>query len=204
VLDEAHRLWPEQNSRYAYPKRITWVMAMVNAGVPICLVSTPQFIQSQKAAEKNGWNSAQLTGRIGHYEFLPTKLSEPDIIAVARAVLPEASENVLLALADYAGQSARYLAAVDSISKRARYLAQLKGRAECNSSDVHAAMKESVVPSDRMLVHTLEQARKTSGSGRKPLPAPAEIQVETPARGSRPAAMEFSRRGEALPELVEG
>jgi hypothetical protein len=125
VLDEANRLWPERNFRYAYPSRITWLMAMANAGVPICMVSTPQFIQSQKVAEKNGWNSAQLTGRIGHYEFLPTALSAADIIAVARAVLPEASKDVLQILADYASESSRYLAAVDSIAKRARYIAQI-------------------------------------------------------------------------------
>jgi hypothetical protein len=206
VLDEAQRLWPQMNQRYGFPHRIVWLMAMANASVPICLVSTPQFTQVQKAVEKTGWNSAQLTGRIGHYEFLPTKLNEADIVAVARAVLPEASQDVLLALADYAGESSRYLAAVDSIGKRARYIAQSKGRAECTTSDVRTAMKESVIPSDTMLVRTLEQARKSPGSGRKSLPPPAEVEIEAPIRSGRPAAParpEFSRRGEVLPELVQ-
>ncbi|MEI9862952.1 MAG: hypothetical protein WDN00_00005 [Limisphaerales bacterium] len=52
--------------------------------------------------EKNGWNSAQLTGRISHYESLPQDLSEADLIGVAKSVLPEADPNVLKALAIYA------------------------------------------------------------------------------------------------------
>jgi|CZKV01.1.fsa_nt_gi hypothetical protein len=206
VLDEANRLWPEWNFRYAYPSRITWLMAMANAGVPICMVSTPQFIQSQKAAEKNGWNSAQLTGRIGHYEFLPVELSAADIIAVARAVLPEASKDVLQILADYASESSRYLAAVDSIAKRARYIAQINGRSDCSAADVRTAMKESVIPSDTMLVRTLEQAKKSPSNGRKLSPVPAaQIEIEMPPlRAARPVAPDFVRRGAALPELVQG
>lgn len=195
VLDEAQRLWPQMNQRYGFPHRIVWVMAMANANIPICMVSTPQFTQVQKAVEKTGWNSAQLTGRIGHYEFLPTKLAESDIIAVANAVLPEVGQDVLLALADYASESSRYLAAVDSIAKRARYIAQSKGRSECNASDVHTAMKESVIPSDTMLVRTLDQARKAPASVRKPLPVPAG----TFGHGRRPGRQTMPGSGSALP-----
>jgi hypothetical protein len=170
VLDEAQRLWPQRNLRYCFPKRINWVMAMANAGVPICMVTTPQFIEWQKAAEeKGGWNSAQLTGRIGHYELLPAALELDDLMAVGKAVLPEAGKDVLRALAAYARTSARYLAAVDSIAKRAKYLAQRAGRTECGTDDVRTAMKESVIPSDTRLVRTLE---KTKSKRRLPQTAP--------------------------------
>jgi len=178
VLDEAHRLWPERNFRYAYPSRITWLMALANAGVPICMITTPQFIQAQKVAEKAGWNSAQLTGRIGHYEQLPSKLSESDIIAVAKAILPEASEDVLLALADYASESSRYLAAVETIATRARYIARMNGRDECLAADVRTAMKESVIPSDTMLVRTLDHAQKPAGRKLEPVSADLAAPVE--------------------------
>jgi hypothetical protein len=205
VLDEAQRLWPQRNLRYGFPSRINWVMTMANASVPVCMVSTPQFILSQKAMEKNGWNSAQLTGRIGHYEFLPTELSASDLIAVARAVLPEASKDVLQVLADYASTSSRYLAAVDSIAKRARYIAQLNGRSDCNTSDVRTAMKESVIPSDAMLVRTLEKGKKSPGSGRIiNSAAMAKAEIEPSTRASRPVATpSFHRRANAA-ELIEG
>jgi hypothetical protein len=188
VLDEGQRLWPQRNLRYGYPCRVVWVMTMANAGVPICLVSTPQFITAQKAMEKTGWNSAQLTGRIGHYEFLPSELTLADLTAVGRAVLPEASSDVLAALASYARVSARYLAAVDSIAKRAQFIAQRNGRTQCTAGDVRTAMQESVIPSDTMLVRTLEHAKKSAGNGRTVAPIlPPQLETELPAlvRGTR-------------------
>jgi hypothetical protein len=190
-------------------------MAMANAGVPICMISTPQFIEWQKAAEeKGGWNSAQLTGRIGHYELLPASLDVADLMAVGKAVLPEAGKDVLRALAAYARTSARYLAAVDSIAKRAKYIAQRAGRTQCNTDDVRTAMQESVIPSDTRLVHTLEATRKNKSGSRstQPLPeavlptAPAKTQIEAPARDTRPAPAShsgFTSRSDAV-QLIEG
>jgi hypothetical protein len=120
-------------------------------------------------------------------------------------VLPEASKDVLQILADYASESSRYLAAVDSIAKRARYIAQINGRSDCNAADVRTAMKESVIPSDTMLVRTLEQAKKSPASGRKLSPMPAaQTEIEMPPlRAARPAAPDFIQRGAAVPELVQ-
>jgi len=185
LLDEAQRLWPQRNLRYGFPGRIVWVMTMANAGVPICMVSTPQFIQAQKAVEKTGWNSEQLTGRIGHYEFLPAQLEDSDLMAVGRAVLPEASGEVLKALAIYARTSARYLAAVDSIAKRAQYLAQLNGHANCTTDDVRTAMKESVIPSDTMLLRTLEQGKKVHSDRPSLSMAAAQAENTTQERPAR-------------------
>ncbi len=208
VLDEGQRLWPQRNLRYGFPGRVVWVMTMANAGVPICLVSTPQFITAQKAMEKTGWNSAQLTGRIGYYEFLPSELTLADLTAVGRAVLPEANADVLAALASYARVSARYLAAVDSIAKRAQFIAQRNGRTQCTTGDVRTAMQESVIPSDTMLVRTLEHAKKSAGNGRAvapmlpPQPEPESLGL---VRGTRPAPAApatFSRRADPA-ELVQ-
>ncbi len=175
ILDEAQRLWPQTNFREGYPKRISWVMTMANAGVPICMVSTPQFFEIQKAAEKNGWNSAQLTGRISHYETLPAGLSESDLIGVAKAVLPEASNEVLRALALYALSSARYLAAIDTIAMRARYIANLDGRSVSTAGDVHRAMKESVIPADSKLQCALAGTTARKSAKMTPAPAPAQL-----------------------------
>ena len=184
VLDEAQRLWPQRNIREGYPGRIVWVMTMANAGVPICLVSTPQFFTIQKAVEKNGWNSAQLTGRINHYESLPAELSAEDLMSVAKAVLPEANSQSLRALAVYARSSARYLAAIDSIAKRARYIAALDRRSEATTDDVRKAMQESVIPADAKLHRALAASAK--GKQPKILPSP----LLPPARNESSAAPE--------------
>lgn len=175
ILDEAQRLWPQRNLRYGFPSRITWVMTMANARVPIAMVSTPQFLTTQKAVEKNGWNSAQLTGRIGHYEPLPTTLELDDLMAVGKAVLPEASKDVLRALGAYARTSARYLAAIDSISNRARYLAMKAGRGEATAGDVRTAMSESVIPADTKLTQALEKTATTNAHSLKRFPTPVPV-----------------------------
>jgi histone H3/H4 len=152
-------------------------MAMANQKVPICCISTPQFIEWQKAAEEKGrWNSAQLTGRISHFETLPSELSREDLMAVAKSVLPEASTQTLQALAVYARSSARYLAAIDSIATRARYIASQDKRATATTADVRKAMQESVIPADTKLHCALEAGR--NAKLRKMTPAPVQITPE--------------------------
>jgi len=163
-LDEAQRLWPQSNLRYSQPGRINWIMTMANAGVPICMVSTPQFFVSQKAVEKTGWNSAQLTGRISHHENLPADLSAADLIGVAKSNLPSASPKILQMIATYARTSTRYLAAIDSIVKRAGYIAAQSRRDSATAEDVQRAMIDSVIPSDRKLLSVLEKTSKTKNS----------------------------------------
>ena len=192
VLDEAQRLWPQTNFREGYPKRIAWVMTMANAGVPICMIATPQFFVTQKVVEKNGWNSAQLTGRIAHYEPLPQELSLEDLTGVARTVLPEASANVLKALAVYAQSSARYLAAIDSIAKRARYIAMRDSRDSATAGDVRKAMQESVIPADTKLHIALETGKRPK-SFQPPCKPPESSLQDAPAVAAKPLLGEFSR-----------
>jgi hypothetical protein len=174
VLDEAQRLWPLHDLKRGHPNRIVWVMTMANAGVPISCVSTPQFFNAQKAMEKSGWNSAQLTGRIAHYESLPVELSDDDLMAVARVVMPHATDTVLKALSAYARSSARYLAAVDTIATRASFIASRDGRPHCSTNDVREAMRQMVIPSDQRLQSTLR--------------------ATAPARARRSAAMELGEQ----------
>lgn len=160
VLDEAHRLWPQRNLRYGFPGRVEWVMSMSNAGVPIAMVSTPQFLTTQKAVEKSGWNSAQLNGRISRCEPLPRELSVQDLMNIAKTLLPEADAYYSRAMAAYARKTARYLGAIDAIAKRARYLAMKAGRDTATPEEIKTAMLE-IAPSDTRLIATMGKARPT-------------------------------------------
>ncbi|HTR43438.1 MAG TPA: ATP-binding protein, partial [Pseudomonadales bacterium] len=194
VLDEAQRLWPQQNLRYGFPRRVVWVMAMANAGVPIGMISTPQFITTQKAVEKSGWNGSQLTGRIKHYELLPADLSHDDLIEVAKTILPEATKDDLKALAIYARSSARYLSAIDSISTRAKYIAAKARREKVTSDDVQMAMKESVIPADSQLqkaLATVKSQQRIKLSQTRVEPASSDPSDNAfPRRETQPAAAE--------------
>lgn len=203
-LDEAQRLWPEVNlrSRCGFPKRISWVMSMVNQGVSFCLIATPQFFDRQKLSDQiTGWNSAQFIGRLHAWKQLPDELSVEDLTTVAKSILPEADNKTLRALAIYAQTSARYLAAIDAIASRARYDAARAGRKEITTEDVRKAMSESVIPSDSMLVCALEPSQKSKAGHRPlpplpeaPLPAPAAVQPD-PIRDPETPALTAGRRG---------
>lgn len=205
VLDEAQRLWPQRNLRYGFPSRINWVMTMTNQGVPICCICTPQFIEAQKVAEKYGWNSAQLTGRIHHYQQLPASLSHADLMAVAKAVLPELDAGTLKAVAICAKSSARYLSAIEAIAKRAQFLANRAGRNESTPDDVRKAMQESFIPSDTKMKVALE-AGKTGKTPRiKPTPVQPMPQMRDVLADDRvPSANRFENRNNNPATLMVG
>lgn len=178
VFDEAHYLWPQGTSRGALPDRLNWIMtALVNKGVPVGLVTTPQFIRSQKRVEQeSSWTSEQFIGRIGLYQRLPDTLDEKDLAAVARVRLPEGDDKATALLVAYARSSAKYLAGIDAVVSRARYLATKTGRDKVTRADVAAAIQEGVIPSDNALSAALADVGKGRGSGRRlaasPMPSP--------------------------------
>ncbi len=193
-------------------------MSLANAGVPISMVSTPQFLTSQKVVEKNGWNSDQLTGRIMRYESLTAAdLSEDDFIGIAKAFFPEADSITHQTLADYAQESCRWLAAIEAIAKNARFIAMRSGRSAPTTADVRTAMKDSVIPSDAKLQRALESGRASkpgkmqpvaesimpapaARSGSEPEPAPADLGT----LGSRLIAPGLStQRRPAVASLIE-
>jgi hypothetical protein len=147
VLDEAHYLWPQNNRREALPGRVNWIMtALVNHGVPVALLTTPQFMVAQKVVEKRtGWTSEQFVGRIGHYKKLPGTLNATDLAAVARYHFPEGDKKTIEVLVLYAQASAKYLAAIETTVKRARFLAS-KERREPRYQDFRNAITENDPP----------------------------------------------------------
>lgn len=205
VLDEAHYLWPQSHFRNTTPGRVNWLMtALVNHGVAVALVTTPQFFRSQKAIEHaTCWTSEQFTGRIGHYEKLPDTLTDADLRAVAGALLPDGDERTILALTTYAQSSAKYLAGIDAIVCRARFIARHAGREKILFADVRTAIKESAIPSDAELAKALTP---TAGAPRKraervfATPVQPGFQVPEIARESSPAEHPAARRFE--PDLA--
>jgi hypothetical protein len=187
ILDEGHYLWPNVIDTRSLPARINWIMtALVNQRVAVAIVTTPQFFRAQKLVEtKTRWTSEQFIGRIGHYEKLPTSLSEKDLFAVAKTLLPKGDSTSHEMLVRYAQASAKYLAAIETGIRRARFLAQRDGRAEVTRQDVKRAIAESVIPSDSALAQAL------SGPARQPRcravssPEPA-LEASAPPRGSAP------------------
>ena len=172
-LDEAHYLWPQTNYRDAHPQRINWLMtALINHGVPVVLVVTPQFFRLQQRIEhRTCWTSEQFTGRVGRFIDLPKTLPRSDLVAVARHLLPGIGEDHIRALAGLAASSAKYLAAIDSTVKAAQFFAEDDGRSEPTDEDVARAIAESTIPSDTALTTALQEGRPTDRRSRRAAPA---------------------------------
>jgi hypothetical protein len=176
VLDEAHHLWPNLIDSRSLPSKINWVLTgLVNAGVPVALITTPQFLKNQVVMEtRTRWTSGQFTGRIGHYEKLPDSLSKADLANVARCVLPEGDAKSIEMLVCYAQGSEKYLAGIDLVVCRARFLAARTHRKEATRSDIKQAILQAVIPSDAALAQALAEPQ-AKGRGRRfngPLTAP--------------------------------
>lgn len=177
-FDEAHYCWPQGRLRNTAPARINFIMTeLCNRGISVALVTTPQFYTAQALLEKQtAWTSEQFIGRLGHTERLPDKLGESDLKKVASALLPSADAEILEALAQYAYLSKKHLASIESIAKRATWLANKEGQSEASKQHVKRAMKESVLPSDMALQESIAvakaPARKPRG-GFAPHPRPA-------------------------------
>jgi hypothetical protein len=162
ALDEAHYLFPQTNVRRALPNRINWMLTeLVNFGVSVALISTPQFTSSQRETEKTThWASEQLIGRIAHYTRLPDRLGKHDLEAVARFHLPEGDSKSIAALVAYAQASKKYLAGIEHATKEARYESKLQGRDRVTFDDIKRAIETSVMPSDQALQAALSPVRK--------------------------------------------
>lgn len=178
VLDEASYLYSQTWQRYAQPARVNWIMtALANYAVPVALVSCPHFYTNQTRTEKlTGWNSTQFIGRIGHVERLPKRLSNSDLLAVARAIFPAGDQRTLVTLASYAAVSDKHLASIEAVVKRARWLAARKGRAQATVADVETALRECVIPGDAALVVSLRPSKRMARE------ACAELSPEPRAR----------------------
>jgi len=200
VFDEAHYLWPNLIDSRTLPARINWILtALVNKGVPVVLVTTPQFLLNQKALEKRTrWTSEQLVGRIGYYEKLPDILTPEDLHDVAAAIAPDASEQTIEALVVYAQASSKYLAGIRHAVDRAGFIARKEGREKIQFNDVKRALKQAVIPSDTAFANAVgdannpsrKRAAKVFATPMQPtLRAPAiSLPIaKIPARGVRPA-----------------
>ena len=199
VLDEAHYLWPR--TRWAArPDRVNWILtALVNQGVAVALVTTPQFYTSQKRVEDFGWTSEQFIGRIGHVERLPQRLGKDDLFAVAKTLLPGGDVQTWKALAAYADLSKKHLASIEAIVKRAAWLAQQAGHADAGAADVRRAMKESIIPSDQALAESLSEVKTRR---RQPANAPRNHRGSMATAPRNGGFEDFAKRREVTPDLV--
>jgi hypothetical protein len=178
VLDEAHFLWPQSaRAERSAPKRVDWLRtALIDYGVPIAIISTPQYFANQcDRFRQGGWNANQIQRRLAHTERLPEKLSLTDMQAVIRLHFPEIPKGQVFDIAILATGSLGFVGAITHLRKRLDFLVCRKGaRPEAEILDRLIAELATDAGIDLA-------ALKAEGM-KKPAPAPA---VQAP--GSRVA-----------------
>ncbi|HOX01128.1 MAG TPA: ATP-binding protein [Candidatus Paceibacterota bacterium] len=195
VIDEAHYLWPQSERVNGPPLLINWLdTALVNQGVRVALVTTPQFAHRRRMVEsQTGWTSEQLAGRIKRYLPLPLVPTKLDLEKVARRLLPDADPDAIKHMVAYAIVTKRYMPSVVDTADDARMIAGQEGRSRILFKDVERAIKYYREPSDqaqaRAFDRDLDQARTRPGKRSASVLQPAGNGV----------AFTTSRRASGLP-----
>jgi len=76
VVDEAHFAFQRVKQMTVAPEIIDWIdTALVNQGVGVALVTTPQFLERiAQASVQVGWNDGQFKRRVSKWERLPKRI----------------------------------------------------------------------------------------------------------------------------------
>lgn len=167
VIDEAHFCFNQSTRFHARPEMVDWIdTALANQGVPVGLVSTPQFINCMTvAADKAGWNYRQFRRRMKYFA-LPNKNSEADIERVARHVLPDATDSAIDEVVSYAIISKRDLSAIGDVVDELKVMLDCDTLAKVTHEQVRRAIDERLMPSDDAFIKAVESARGKAGKGK--------------------------------------
>lgn len=165
VLDEAHFLFPQNERAWAIPKRLDWLRTtLIDFGVPIALVSTPQFFSKQcDRYRKIGWNANQIQRRLARTTLLPDTLSTDDVLAVVRRHFPSVTVPKAKRIAGASLLTLGYLSTIVHIRKRVDFLCSRKPSA--TEDDIVEAVLKEVIPASES---TLPSAAKASAAPVQP------------------------------------
>ena len=207
VIDEAHRLCPEQFTRNSIAERYNWVRwAIVDQGLPCVLSVTFQTDKTETTEQREarfvrttGFNMEQFTRRITSEKRLPGVLSRGDFVAVARHHCGKLKQGVLDMLVDTAMASPGGLGTFSRVRLRAATLAKRRGKQGVEWRDFEDAIAEvpgipvrfDVVEADNPAGAISDKPAKALRHRRKP---PAEV-----VRGFCPGGTKADFSGSAIP-----
>ncbi len=144
VLDDAWKAWPSGDCREAHPKRIQWLVDLMESGVRIAFLTSPQWVDGRRSfIADTGYMIQQFDGRIGRIVDLGKVESKGELEAVAAKQLPNADGTAKALLAYLAGMDPAGMHAIRHAVREAEYRAQKAGRAAPESADIREAVESS-------------------------------------------------------------
>jgi len=157
VIDEAHFLFSQSQRIYNRPELLDWIdTALCDQGVPVALVTTPQFLVCMsRAADQVGWNWKQFRRRVKRYVALAKSNTAEDLAAIARRLIPGATKETVKMVVAYALLSKRDASAIGDVAEEAGLLAEDDGSQTITFKHVEKAINEQLIPSDRAFAERL-------------------------------------------------
>jgi hypothetical protein len=210
ILDEAHHALPERH-RAGRPPLIDWIDCdLCNAGVPVALVSTPQFGPLLSEFEdRTKWNAGQFRRRFsGRWKCLPEKTTEADLAALAESALPQVGSRGIKLAVGYAGTFGRDVSGLFDLVHDAERRARLAGHSHVTFQDLRDAFELDRVPSENAMANAFKRplySRPGESSGEEiTLPEAGEPIAAPLQPGRRATESEFTApdRGTSAPLLV--
>lgn len=187
ILDEAHHALPERH-KAGRPPLIDWINCdLCNAGVPVVLVSTPQFGPMLSEFEnRTTWNAGQFRRRFsGRWSCLPKQTSEEDLMELAERALPNVGSKGIDIAVGFAGTMGRDVSGLFDLVRDAERRARKAGHSEVTFQDLRDAYKLDRVPSENAMANAFKRSSE-------PLPS-AVVETHLPEAGE-PAAAPLQRR----------
>lgn len=190
VIDEAHRLCPQQFNRNSVAERYDWVRwAIVDHKLPCVLSVTFQTDKGETTEQREsrfvkttGFNMEQFTRRIGREVSLPNVLSRADFMAVGRHHCGNLKKSTFDKLVNTAMASPGGLGVFGRVKLRAARLAERRGSHEVAWQDFNDAI--AMEPGIPAKAHSL--AVESPGCAIQAKPAePSRKQRKTPAETVR-------------------
>jgi hypothetical protein len=150
IIDEAHRLCPEQFNRNSVAERYNWLRwAVVDHNLPCVLNVTFQTDRAETTEEREsrfvkttGFNMEQFARRITKEKRLPEVLRRNDFLAVARHHCGSLKQAVLNTLVDAAMAAPGGLGVFRRVKLRAARFAERRGSGEVSGQDFADAIAE--------------------------------------------------------------
>jgi hypothetical protein len=201
VIDEAHFIFNQSRRMYTRPELVDWIdTAICNCGVPIALVTTPQFIVCMtRAADQVEWNYRQFRRRVKRWVKLPARNTEADIRAVIKSVFKNAHAQMVSLIAGYALLSKRDLSAVGDIAAEVRVMLGDEDLSAATLEQVHSAIHEHQLLSDKTFLEDMAAARASiKKPGRK-----TSVMPTMPVPASAPEPLHEEQQADVAEETVQ-
>ncbi|MBI5384888.1 MAG: ATP-binding protein [Verrucomicrobia bacterium] len=187
IIDESHYLLNTDGA--GRPPLVDWIdSALVDKGVAVALVGTPQFAARLAEIErKTGYNADQFRRRFaGRWVTLPAATAEEDLAALAARYLPRIGERGQRQAVKYA-QHLRDVSGLFDLVRDAQDVARRAGRDEPDAKDFQTALEVRLSNDSAMDGAFAVIPKRAGASRRQPVCEPPAAEVQPLHRNIAPA-----------------